>query len=198
MLALATALVLARCCGAAAADVYVSPSGSDGSGDGSAAKPYATLGKGQTAARSAGSPVTIRVGAGDYWQKEPLALTAADSGASWVGAGAGATVVRGGAAVIGWEQHALPHLPSGAGPVWRTKNPFAEPFFQLVEGRAPATVARHPNKGAGWLFNWTSTKVTGRSGSDLQHLPSFSGNQMPYINPVSPPVLNANRVWTYC
>eukprot|EP01052_Picozoa_sp_SAG31_P006453 SAG31_NODE_297_length_18175_cov_68.266659_9_plen_338_part_00 len=152
-----------------AEEIFVSPSGSDASGDGSRSQPFATLNKAQTAARGASPshPVTtVRIGAGQYYQPSPLVLTAADSGVSWVGDGVGATEVRGGHPVTGWTRHSLGHLPNGSLPnVWRAPNPMpGTPFFQLMEGRSPATVARHPNKGAGWLYNWSATTVAGRPG----------------------------------
>ena len=33
----------------------------------------------------------------------------------------------------------------------------------------PAVPARFPNIGAGWLYNWTSTKVAGGSGFEWSH-----------------------------
>jgi hypothetical protein len=172
LLLLLPAILLLPAVGAAtgSAEIFVSPSGSDSSGDGTRAQPFASLAKAQAAARATpphpGAGVTVRIGAGEYFQPSPLVLTAADSGVSWVGEGAGATVVRGGHPVTGWERHVPPHLPNGsASNVWRALNPApGTPFFQLVEGRAPATVARHPNKGAGWLYNWSSTTVAGRPG----------------------------------
>ena len=140
-------------------DVYVSQSGSD-SNDGSSAHPLATLEKARQATEGK-APATVHIETGTYYLPEPLVLTAADGGVNWVGDGAGSTFVRGGKLVVGWEQHTLPHLPSQ--PLWRARNPFpGEPIYQLIEGRAPATLARHPDRGAGWLYNWTSTTVAGR------------------------------------
>lgn len=159
-----TALLLLH--SAMGGELFVSPSGSDASGDGSRAQPFATLNKAQLAARGLSHPVTVRVGAGQYYQPSPLVLTAADSGVSWVGDGAGATEVRGGHPVTGWKKHSVGHLANESSPnIWRAPNPVpGTPFFQLIEGRAPATVARHPNKGAGWLFNWTQANVAGKPG----------------------------------
>ena len=54
MRGLSMALGLAlHAAGASAADIYVSPTGSDASGDGSSGKPFATLPKAQLAARKA-------------------------------------------------------------------------------------------------------------------------------------------------
>ena len=116
----------------AAADIYVSPSGSDTRGDGTQAKPFATLPKAQLAARKAlaaaagagdggaGGDVTVHLGPGKYYQSEPLVLTALDSGRNggrmkWTGPGpsagvdpATAAVVHGGVAVpaTGWKRTA--------------------------------------------------------------------------------------------
>eukprot|EP00040_Diaphanoeca_grandis_P033815 m.207986 g.207986 ORF g.207986 m.207986 type:complete len:1066 (+) comp32998_c0_seq1:2-3199(+) len=78
-------------------DVYVSPLGSDTSGDGSQAKPFATLTKTQQAARKVlmqplTSNLVIHVGVGAYYQREPLKFTSADSGRNgfrvqWTGPG---------------------------------------------------------------------------------------------------------------
>jgi hypothetical protein len=117
---------------AAGSDIFVSPSGSDASGDGSQAKPFATLPKAQLAARKAladtvGGDVTVHLGAGKYYQSEPLVLTALDSGKNggrmrWTGPGPAAgidpktaAVVHGGVAVpaAGWARSAP------GSPIWR-------------------------------------------------------------------------------
>ena len=121
---------------AVARDVYVSPAGSDGSGDGTQAKPFATLPRAQSAARKAlvlaeaegtAGGVTVHLGAGKYYQSAPLVLTEADSGRNggrmrWTGPGpaagidpAAAAVVHGGVAVpaAGWQRSAP------GSPIWR-------------------------------------------------------------------------------
>ena len=111
-----------------ASDIYVSPSGSDTDGDGTQARPFTTLPKAQIAARKAladtessdvvGSDVTVHLGSGKYYQREPLVLTTLDSGRKggrmkWTGPGpsagidpAKAAVVHGGVAVpaTGWKR----------------------------------------------------------------------------------------------
>ena len=140
-LALMLAAAPLRLAGApAAADIYVSPAGSDGTGDGTQAKPFATLPKAQLAARkaldaitagtadgTAAGNVTVHLGPGKYFAREPLVLTALDSGRNggrmrWAGPGpaagidpAKAAVVHGGVAVppAGW------HRSAPGSPVWR-------------------------------------------------------------------------------
>ena len=109
---------------AAGSDIFVSPSGSDASGDGSQAKPFATLPKAQLAARKAladtvGDDVTVHLGAGKYYQSEPLVLTrwsaAATSSLQWTytrrrrralaGSGAGGSMPsRGGCVAAGCSE----------------------------------------------------------------------------------------------
>jgi hypothetical protein len=54
--------------------------------------------------------------------------------------------------------------------VWRAKNPLLTPFYHLVAEQKPAVLARFPNDGAGWLFNWTAKKVDGKSGFEWSNL----------------------------
>jgi hypothetical protein len=160
-------ILVASCCSAVVGDVevFVSVDGNDSNDGSSPQSALSTLERARQVVESKkeGRPAAVHVGAGTYYLPEPLVLTAAGSGTSWVGAGAGSTIIRGGKAVTGWQQHKLPHLPDQ--PLWRARNPFpGTAVYQLVEGRAPATLARHPNRGAGWLYNWSSTKVAGRPG----------------------------------
>ena len=144
---------------------YVATNGSD-AGDGSASAPFLTLGRAQGAARQARKPATVRLLAGEHYldgpDAAPLVLDdAADGNVSWVGAGADATVLRGGVRVTGWAP-----CPAAPG-VWRAPSPFrnrSAPFFTLLEGDAPATPARFPNRGGGWLYNWTADGSVGKAG----------------------------------
>ena len=69
-------------------EIFVSPAGSDSSGDGSEAKPFATVEKAQTAARR-----TVAAGGAVVWLREgthfqvagPLTLTTADAGCTYAG-----------------------------------------------------------------------------------------------------------------
>ena len=99
---------IALLCGAAfagglsAATLHVETKGSD-AGDGSAEKPFATVGRAVAAlrelrAKSSAEPVEIRLGAGFFELARPVELTAADTTApvAFTGAGADRTVVSGG------------------------------------------------------------------------------------------------------
>ena len=155
------------------AEIYVSPNGDDHGGDGTHARPFATLPRAQIAARralaaqaTAGGNVTVHVGAGRYYQHRPLVFSSLDSGRNggrmrWIGPGpeAGvdpisAAVVYGGVRVTGWRK-------VGDGPVWaanvstlggsaKVSKPFRR-FFNLVEGQRGAILARHPDFGSGYL-----------------------------------------------
>jgi hypothetical protein len=169
--------ILALLVTAAAAEVthrsiFVMPSGSDSSGDGTVAKPFATLPAAQQAARkalvaAAGGNVTVHVGAGRYYLPEPLLLSASDSGRNggrmrWIGPGPGAgvdpqqaAIIHGGVRVDGWRQ-------VGDGPVWTAdvsalaSRPGSgitgfRRFFNLIEDQRGAVLARHPDFGSGYL-----------------------------------------------
>lgn len=66
-----------------AADFQVAPAGSDAAGDGSAAKPFATLDRALAAARADGSPAgdTLVLHGGEFRIEKPVTLVPADSGA---------------------------------------------------------------------------------------------------------------------
>ena len=127
-----TALVLGASF-ASASDLWVSPTGSDATGDGSRTRPFATLGAVQTAARAAlarpgpmTADLTVHVGAGTYYQPAALRFGAADSGRDgfrvrWAGPGPGggfepatAAVVHGGVPVPGTAWARVP----GSNTVW--------------------------------------------------------------------------------
>lgn len=88
--------------GLSAATLHVETKGSD-AGDGSAAKPFATVGRAVAAlrelrAKSSAEPVEIRLGAGFFELERTVELTAADTTApvAFTGAGADRTVLSGG------------------------------------------------------------------------------------------------------
>jgi hypothetical protein len=170
----AAALSLVTITAALAAELHVSPTGSDASGDGSAARPFATLPAVQAAARKAlrqrplTADVVVRVHPGTYYQREALRFSSADAGRDgfrmrWTGPGpaagtdpARAAVVHGGVRVGGWKK-------VGDGPMWTADvsalapppSPLgsSEPwrFFNLIEGQRGAILARHPDFGSGYL-----------------------------------------------
>lgn len=89
----AVAFGAAFCCALAvqaATDVYVSPSGNDSTGDGTSAKPYATIAKGVSECDAGG---TVHVAAGTYALAATIVL---DKAITVQGAGAGSTFVDGG------------------------------------------------------------------------------------------------------
>lgn len=131
----------------------VSPTGND-AGDGSAAKPFATLGRARDAVRAVlaaggrGRPVTVWLRAGYYELAAPLVFGPQDSGtpevpvvyASWPGEQA---VISGGRQIQGWEHQGenrwtvlLPEVRDGA---WYPR--------QLFLGGERRTRARTPNAG---------------------------------------------------
>jgi hypothetical protein len=92
----------------AAADVYVSTTGSDSNDGLTEAKAVASLAKAQQVVRaqitSMNANITVRIASGTYGLTAPLAFTATDSGkngfsVNWVGSGA---VVSGGRKVTNW------------------------------------------------------------------------------------------------
>src|SRR5437660_11598561 len=99
---------------AAAAPVhfFVSPTGSDSNAGTSAASPFQTLQKAQSAVRAvdqaSSGPITVDLAGGDYRLSTPLAFTAADSGTNgtiiWEAESGTQPVVSGGVRVTGWSQ----------------------------------------------------------------------------------------------
>ena len=68
--------------GVRAADLFVSPAGSD-RGSGARATPFATLQRARDAARGMAKPVTIHLATGTYYLPETLVLGPEDSGVTW-------------------------------------------------------------------------------------------------------------------
>jgi hypothetical protein len=81
--------------GVRAADLFVSPAGSD-RGSGARATPFATLQKARDAARAMPKPVTIHLAGGTYYLPETLVLGAEDSGVAWQADEGEAPIVSGG------------------------------------------------------------------------------------------------------
>ncbi|HYS38815.1 MAG TPA: right-handed parallel beta-helix repeat-containing protein [Pseudonocardiaceae bacterium] len=107
-------LALAAPASAAPAPVnfFVAPGGSDGNQGTSAASPFQTLAKAQSAVRavdqSTAGPITVNLAGGDYRLTAPLAFTAADSGTNgtitWQAEAGAFPVISGGAQLTGWKQ----------------------------------------------------------------------------------------------
>eukprot|EP00937_MAST-01D_sp_MAST-1D-sp2_P000988 g988.t1 len=178
-----TFLAALACC-TAANEVFVSPAGSDTSGFGTAAAPYATLGRAQLAVRAViaqgplAANVTVHVAAGTYHQSTPLRFTAADSGNNgfrvrWVGPGPAAgfdpsraAVVHGGVPV---EGGAWSRVPGNDG-VWAAN--FSD--LRPPTPPAPPTPAPTPAGGVPAVANSTLPHC----GSALVGT-SFDGNDLP-------------------
>src|SRR5260370_30821294 len=79
---LAPLALAAAATGVGAADLFVSPTGSD-RGSGTRATPFATLQKARDAARGMPKPVTIHLAGGTYYLPETLVLGTKDSGVTW-------------------------------------------------------------------------------------------------------------------
>jgi len=146
------ALFLVLSLWAAAGEFHVSNAGND-SGEGSQAKPFATIARAQLAVREArkSSPdegVTVTIGWGRYELEEPLVFEAGDSGASEeapvVYRGAGEVEISGGRIISGWEPD-----PAAAGR-WKTRVEGLPKFEQLWVNGERAIRARTPNW---WHFN---------------------------------------------
>lgn len=126
--------------GGSAPHIYVSPSGSDSTGDGTINRPYATVAQAQRVARVAyvGTPV-IEIRAGRYYNTN-LTLDLEDSGMSYVSTdGPGQAVLIGGNRVTGWERY--------SGSIWRA--PLAVPVWCLYEDGVRARLARLPKLAPG-------------------------------------------------
>lgn len=145
---------------AAAADVWVSPRGSDAA-DGTRDRPLRTLHRAQRSARAASAggrrPVRVLLRGGTYRLARPLVLDHRDSGAadapvSWQAAPGARPVLSGGLRVTGWTPH------DRRRGIWRADVPRGTVSRQLyVDGRR-ATRARSPEYPAG--FTRTATGFT--------------------------------------
>ena len=128
--------------------IHVATTGSDRAGDGTAAKPFASLARAQKAARAArgspGEPVQVLLAAGRYFLEETLVLTPEDSATTIrPEPGGGEVILSGGRLLTGlrWEK-----ADSGDGTM-RASLPPGPPldFSSLfVQGRR-AVRARAPN-----------------------------------------------------
>jgi hypothetical protein len=154
-------------CASASVTLHVSPSGSDGSGDGSANAPFATPQRAQIAARAVVSSgivdVVVELAEGIYSVPEPLHFderdTAPGCSTTYRSAGgvAGAATLVGGVLIppSSWVRTNNAYiwaanvstLVSGAG----TGTRGVRPFNGLVVEGVGATLARWPKRGSGYL-----------------------------------------------
>ena len=161
---LALAACLALLGGSSAATIHVAPdSGSIATADGSASRPFATLGAAHEAARTllAAGPLTedltVSCAAGTYELAEPLVFTERDGGRDghrviWSGPadGVGEARVLGGTRLGGWEL--------AWGEVYRMR--LGRRIYGLSENGKQANPARHPNTSPGEGSGWLEASVT--------------------------------------
>lgn len=132
---------------AAVVEYYVSPTGSDTTGDGSAASPWATIQKARDSIRGelAGmaSDIIVNIAPGDYYQASTVAFTEADSGRNgfnvvYRSSGAvGSARFFGGQPVTGWTQY--------QGSIYRANIGAGRSLNTLYENGTRARQARYPN-----------------------------------------------------
>jgi hypothetical protein len=134
----------------AAAVIHVATTGSDGSGDGSATAPFASLVRARIAARAvqrrAHERVVVLLAAGRYFLNATLVLGPEDSGTSWrpePGA-AGKVILSGGSPLTGLNWTAA--TAGSSGNIMRARLPHGFPGFSslFVHGER-AVRARTPN-----------------------------------------------------
>ncbi len=144
--------VLAAAGTAMAAEIHVSPGGSD-SNAGTKASPFGSIPRARAEARrlvAAGlkEAVTVVLHAGTHRLTEPLVLDANDSGTTYrsvgsVGSDRAEVVISGGRAIEGWKD--------AGGGVWSVEVPTVKSgkwgFSELYVNGRRAVRARHPNEG---------------------------------------------------
>ena len=143
-------------------EIFVSPMGSDGSGDGSAAKPFETVSKAQQAARAAAASgvagVVVWLRHGIHFQRTgPLTLTTADTGCTYAGyPGENATLSGSAAAFpsdLQWKPvdqstRARLGMRQSGPPIYRAALPaalLATKFVGLTADGVQLPRARYPN-----------------------------------------------------
>ncbi|TPG49485.1 right-handed parallel beta-helix repeat-containing protein [Sphingomonas glacialis] len=149
----------------------VTPSGSD-DGDGSAARPFATLARAQVAVRrlNGDHDVTVRLADGVYRLKAPLRFTAADGGqrgftVRWEAAPGAHPVVSGGTPVTGWT------LADRQRGIWAADIPRGVDPRQLWVGghMAPRAAVRAPR--TAFRFDKSGIEIVDPTWRSLAKLP---------------------------
>jgi hypothetical protein len=174
-----TALPALTAQAATTVNFYVSPTGSDGNSGTSAASPFATLARAQTAVRGAlgsSAPVTVNLAGGDYQLSSPLTLTPADSGSpgapvTWQAEPGTFPVISGGVPITGWK------VADAGKNIWSAPAPSSLATRQLyVDGtRAPRATGSLPVK-----VTQTSTGYTTASGDPMAGWRNPSGIEFVY------------------
>ncbi|HZG56690.1 PA14 domain-containing protein [Paenibacillus sp.] len=132
----------------AATSIYVSPNGSDSTGNGSLSNPYKTIAKARDAVRTqiAGgmtSDVTVYLRGGTYAIESPIQFHEADSGRNgykviYTNYPGEQPVISGGQAITGWQLHSGNVYKATVGTSWS--------FNVLFENDVRSVPARHPNE----------------------------------------------------
>jgi hypothetical protein len=193
---------------ASAADVYVSPAGSD-SNTGASGSPFKTLPKAQQAVRtllagsSASEDITVHVADGVYALTAPLVLTAADSGkdgrsVTWRADGTGATV-SGGIRVTGWT--------AGSNGVYSAAIPAGTKSRNLYVAGKAANFARrklanrkdfsYTQTGMSWTsgqYDWLQT-TAGIAGAEVRFINSFTDRYAPIQSVGSRQLVMVQNSW---
>ena len=131
------------------ANFYVSQTGNDSNSGLDESSAFATLERAQEAMRQSGGADTAYLAGGTYHLNNPLHLTSADSGSSFVGVSGQNAVVSGGTPVTGWTQ--------GANGIWSAHVDDAQVLqltvngVQQVQSRFPDVDPSDPIRG-GWLW----------------------------------------------
>ncbi|KAL8294716.1 hypothetical protein RB597_007690 [Gaeumannomyces tritici] len=175
----------------AAADIYVSPTGSDNA-DGSKGSPFKTLVKAQLAVRSLATPsmredVTVHLSGGVHSLAAPLVFTSADSGKNgrtvhWTADGTD-TTVSGGIKLTGWT--------AGQNGVWSAAVPAGTKSRNLyVRGQASNYARRkianrkeftYNANGMSWSdgkYDWLQS-TEGLAGAEVRFISSFTDRYAP-------------------
>jgi hypothetical protein len=124
---------------------YVSPSGNDSTGDGSAGNPWATIGKARDFIRTGNlnlvqtADIVVNVASGTYAVSSPIAFAPADSGGNghnviYRCSTPGGAIFNGGQTITGWVNY--------SGSVYRA--PVTGNFWTLYENGIRSTSARYP------------------------------------------------------
>jgi parallel beta-helix repeat protein len=158
------------------ANFYVSSTGDDSHSGLDASTAFATLSRAQEAMRQSQSADTAFIAGGTYVLSNPLTLTSADSGSSFVAMPGQTPIISGGAAVSQWTQ--------GSNGIW-TAHVDASEVLQLTLDGVQQTQSRFPDVDpndpirGGWLWG---QEANGDATSSLTFNPSdFPAGHAPEV-----------------
>jgi hypothetical protein len=173
----------------AAADVYVSTTGSDGNDGLSEGKAVASLAKAQQAARtqisSMKANITVHVAPGTYELSAPLVFTAQDSGkggfaVNWVGPGA---LVSGGRKLTNWSAGANGVWSASVAPGTKSRNLYVNGQAsnyarKKVANRKDFTYTSTSIKWSNSAYDWI-TSTAGIENAEVRFINSFTDRYAP-------------------